>query len=281
MNFSRLINTVNATAFGLPGDINAIDRQNLESSINFLLGRGGATNRGWVSDGDKYGAGLYDFLAKYDEYDFYVQDTWKVRRNLTIDLGLRLEMKMAPTAGAGRVRRPDQLMTAGALPTDTTRWVEGGLYRSDRNNLGPSIGFAWAPGSDGKTSVRGNYRIAYDRINTFVLEPMCSRTCPVSWTGWRIRRSGRRAGVYGISNNWPRLRGVRRNWHSQNRSRRGTSRWWIELRDADDAPVEPEPATPGDAQHGSGDELHRPPRATTYLARTTPIRSRSSGTACG
>lgn len=178
VNFSRLINTVNATAFGLPADINAIDRQNLESSINFLLGRVGATNRGFVSEGDRYVPGLYDFLAKYDEYDFYLQDTWKVRRNLTIDLGLRLEMKMSPDAGAGRIRRPDQLLTAGALPTDTTRWVDGKLYDSDINNFGPSIGMAWAPGSDGKTSVRANYRIAYDRINTFVLSSSVFQNLP-------------------------------------------------------------------------------------------------------
>lgn len=178
VNFSRLINTVNATTFGLPGDINAIDRQNLESSINFLLGRVGATNRGFVADGDQYTAGLYDFLATYDEYDFYVQDTWKLRRNLTIDLGLRLEMKMAPGASGGRIRRPDQIMVAGALPTDTTRWIEGGLYNSDRNNLGPSIGVAWAPGDDGKTSVRANYRIAYDRINTFVLSSSVFQNLP-------------------------------------------------------------------------------------------------------
>jgi hypothetical protein len=67
---------------------------------------------------------------------------------------------------------------AGALPTDTTRWIEGGLYNSDLNNFGPSIGVAWAPGGDGKTSVRANYRIAYDRINTFVLSSSVFQNLP-------------------------------------------------------------------------------------------------------
>ena len=47
--------------------------------------------------------------------------------------------------------------------------MPGELYRDSYKDFGPSIGFAWDPHSDGKTSIRGNFRIAYDRINTFSL----------------------------------------------------------------------------------------------------------------
>src|SRR3712207_7693732 len=47
-------------------------------------------------------------------------------------------------------------------------FVEGDLYKSDWNNFGPAIGVAWDQFHDGRTSVRGNFRIAFDRISTFL-----------------------------------------------------------------------------------------------------------------
>ena len=179
VDFSRTVNSVDAVKFGLPTDINqANDRVALESNINFMLGRVGNINRGFPSTSDAYVVGVYDFETRFNEYDFFAQDTWKIRRNLTIDAGLRLEMKMAPTNPDGRVRLPNQAVAVGAGPSNTLKWVPGDLYRNAINNWGPSLGFAWDPFSDGKTSVRGNYRIAYDRINTFVFSSTVFQNLP-------------------------------------------------------------------------------------------------------
>jgi len=169
VNFSMVINPVDPAAFGLPADIQvANDRPALQSNINFMLGRVGQRSVGFVSAGDKFVPGRFAFITDYPEYDLYIQDSWKVKKNLTLDFGLRWEAKLAATNPDDRIRRPDTPLVAGAAPTTTAKWVNAKLYDSDLNNFGPSIGFAWDPFGTGKTSIRSNFRTAFDRIPTFL-----------------------------------------------------------------------------------------------------------------
>jgi hypothetical protein len=170
VNFNPAINAVDTAAFGIPADLNVqFDRPEFERSINFLLGRVGRITRGFASDGERYVEDLYRVKARYGELEFYFQDTWKVRRNLTVDLGLRWELRNQPGEANNLIARPNQTLVYGAPPTTTATWERGPFYKNDRNNFGPSIGIAWDPFGSGKTSVRSNYRIAYDRLPTFGL----------------------------------------------------------------------------------------------------------------
>ncbi len=181
VNFSTATNTVDPTTFGIPTDINTtFDRPLLQRTINNLLGRVGSASQGFVSDGEKWlpGGTPFIFDARYPEWDFYVQDTWKIRKNLTVDLGLRLELKMNPRNPQGLIYRPNQTVTVGAAPSNTLKWVKGDLYKNDTNNWAPSIGVAWDPSGAGKSSIRANYRLAYDRINTFVLSSTIYQSMP-------------------------------------------------------------------------------------------------------
>jgi len=181
VNFSTATNTVDPATFGIPGTINTtFDRPNLQSGINLLLGRVGAVSQGFVQRGDTYGPGgtLFEFDARYPELDFYVQDSWKLRPNLTIDAGLRWELKMSPSNPDNLISRPNQRVAVGEAPSNTLRWQEGKLYDDDVNNVGPSVGFAWDPTGSGKQAVRANYRLAYDRINTFVLSSTIFQSIP-------------------------------------------------------------------------------------------------------
>jgi hypothetical protein len=171
VNFNPAVNTVNTAAFNIPSDLNVqFDRPEFERNINFLLGRVGQISRGFASNGDRYVDDLLRVKARYGELEFYVQDTWKVRRNLTVDFGLRWELRNEPSEPSNLIASPNQPLVYGATPTLTARWEQGKpFYKRDWNNLGPSLGVAWDPFDKGKTSVRANYRIAYDRLPTFGL----------------------------------------------------------------------------------------------------------------
>ena len=131
-------------------------------------------------DDSAFGPGRTRFLydARYPEMDFYGQDTWKLRHNLTLDLGLRWEMRLSPRAPNDIVLRPNQRLAAGEPPTNSFSFGEGKLYDDALYQFAPSVGFAWDPFSSGKTSIRANYRLAYDRTNTFVFSSFIFQSAP-------------------------------------------------------------------------------------------------------
>jgi hypothetical protein len=169
------------TANTLVPGINAADRSRLDSWINDILGRVGTINQAFVAiDDNTFGPGRtrFNYEAHYPEYDFFGQDTWKIARNLTLDLGLRWEMRLSPRAPNDIVLRPEQRLAIGETPTNAFRFGEGKLYDDSLFQLAPSIGMAWDPTGSGKTSIRANYRLAYDRTNTFVFSSFIFQSAP-------------------------------------------------------------------------------------------------------
>ena len=82
----------------------------------------------------------------------FIQDDWRVRPQLTLNLGLRYELD-TDVKNVSRVNELNPLI----LP------FLRGKRSSDKNNFGPRIGFNYAT-KDGAMSVHGGYGIYYDRV---------------------------------------------------------------------------------------------------------------------
>ena len=133
---------------------------------DFLLGLPSAMSQGSLRQNEGRGRA----------FSLFLQDDWKVRRDLTLSMGLRFE----PTFPL--FDRGDQMSVfrAGQQSTLYPTAPRGLLYAGDPgvprgggpndwNNFGPRFGFAWTPFGSKKTSVRGAYGIFYDTPDYYQL----------------------------------------------------------------------------------------------------------------
>ncbi len=120
------------------------------STTTFLAGNANGFN---VTLGDVSSAIAQGALG------LFVQDNYKVRSNLTLELGMRWDWLMSPTERFNRfvdyVPQSNSLVrvNSGVAPVYHTNW----------KNFQPRVGFSWDPFKNGKTSVRGAYAILADQ----------------------------------------------------------------------------------------------------------------------
>ena len=129
-----------------------------------------------------------------DEYDFYVQDSWRVGSSLTITAGLRYGLysppyevdglQVAPTISMGQWFADRAAGMLRGVPSNQSPLVTfdlsgpknggKGYYEWDKNNFAPRVSVAWSPhaesgflgaltGAD-RMVIRGGYSKVFDRI---------------------------------------------------------------------------------------------------------------------
>ncbi len=170
-----------AVAAGTTPGIEATDSNRLQGSINDILGIPARLSQTFLGDlrSDTFlpfragnSVTLWNEGHRLKQYNFYFQDEWKLRRNLTVNYGLRWEINLPPTEAGGRVYVPDKpIIGSGELVGFLHRhhWFQN----DNLGALGPRLGVTWSPHHT--TVVRAGYGIAFDTVSSFQVTAVSGR----------------------------------------------------------------------------------------------------------
>jgi Carboxypeptidase regulatory-like domain len=132
-------------------------------------------------------AGIPDVGQRASAADFFALDDWKVRRTLTINLGVRVEVDGQPSELDGRVSNffpqfyiappaggfGDPISSGFVLPDNYSGYAPPGFPRGNstlldnpvQTHVEPRVGFAWLPFSSQNFVLRGGYGIYANRTS--------------------------------------------------------------------------------------------------------------------
>ena len=197
--------TTGNSGFAIARNINSTDQTLLGSLINNLYGLPASINQVFISNlkddsflpfkiGDQ--VTLYAEKHNLDQYNFYFQDEWKVRPNLTLNYGARWEINppantspnenvfvaATPIAGTPLPAVPVERQPGAVSFVPAKHWYEGDFKWA----IGPRFGLAYSPdfksgfmrslfGEGGKSVIRLGYGIAFDTISSFQVTAAAGR----------------------------------------------------------------------------------------------------------
>ncbi|MBI3049853.1 MAG: TonB-dependent receptor [Acidobacteria bacterium] len=165
---------VQLTAAHFPGGISAADLAAANDWLAFLSGTidsVGQTFRVRTRTSGFVAGVPSDANYSLNNTALFLQDQWRWHPNFTVRAGLKWEyysplredddLALQPVLDGRAIR--DVLLD----PNGRVTFVDGGFYKRDLDNFGPSIGFAWDPFRSGRTAIRGGYSLTFVNEETF------------------------------------------------------------------------------------------------------------------
>ena len=140
---------------------------------------------------------------RFNRWEFYAQDSWRPRPNLTLDFGLRYSLYPPITdendllvtfdpSAYNAAQAPAFANPAGTLIDRGTGDLLVGIIQAGRNSpfgraiyeyqkdsIQPRLGFSWDPSATGDTIVRGGYGIYFDQPLVGIFEQNSFTTPPI------------------------------------------------------------------------------------------------------
>jgi hypothetical protein len=161
------LSSTNRTQF--PGGIGTSDFTNASNLLALLTGAITSASQTFnvtsSTSGFVKGAEQRRNLSFY-ALGFYASDTWRLRDNLTVNLGLRYDyydpvqeengIGLLPVGGLEALQNPNVVLDLAGGGNGTRPF-----YNPDKNNFAPNFSFSWDPFGGGRTAVRGGYSINF------------------------------------------------------------------------------------------------------------------------
>ena len=97
--------------------------------------------------------GVLTYYGDQSALYWFANDNWRIRPNLSLNFGVRYEYTTTPFG-----IRSQSLNNIATVPG----LLDFSAPRAPKNDWGPRIGFAYSPGTSGRTSIRAGFGIAYD-----------------------------------------------------------------------------------------------------------------------
>jgi hypothetical protein len=165
MRFYRLLEDTGSFASGLltfSGQYTAQTTTDNTGAINVVPGTGSAI-ADMLLGLPNFGLGAFGSTLnhfKVRQQALYFQDDWKMRPGFTVQAGLRYEPQSVPVSVDQRVSLFDWATGTEKFPS--LKETPPGVYSTPYNTFAPRLGFAWEPGFDKSSVLRGGVGTYYE-----------------------------------------------------------------------------------------------------------------------
>lgn len=227
------------------GAANTTLNQNIQRWASFLVGN--------VSSGG-FSQARYDYTAdlRQNAFEAYAQDEWRMKRNLTLYMGVRYSYFPSPWDKNGHLTNFDPslynfaeapgITGAGTRVANTGNFCTGmivneqnfttgpatfncrpavspyGKYvtKNPKTDFAPRVGIAWDPFGKGRTSIRSGYGIYHEQVLVGTYEQNIGANAPFQevFTAPAATSLDNPAGALSFSLTPPSIRAVQANWET-------------------------------------------------------------------
>jgi hypothetical protein len=133
--------------------------------------------------------------------NFFAQDTWRIRHNLTINYGLRYELFSPILNHQNAMSNFTPANGGGFVTAKDGDWFSRALVHPDKNDFAPRFGFSWQPLQ--RMVLRGGYGIFYQHVARIGSESMLALNPPAVIDASLIQTVGSITPVFQLRNGFP------------------------------------------------------------------------------